>query len=51
MTTQKINSNEKYMLKPWGFAPVAGRKQTGEDDNGELSYAERVYRCMHGKKL
>ena len=36
----KESINEKYLLKPWGFAPIAGRKQRGDDDDGELSYAE-----------
>ena len=36
----KESIKEKYMLKPWGFAPVAGRKQNGADEDGEISYAE-----------
>ena len=31
---------EKYLLKPWGFAPIAGRKQMTGDESAELSYAE-----------
>ena len=36
----KESIKEKYLLKPWGFAPVAGRKQNGADEDGEVSYAE-----------
>ena len=36
----KESIKEKYLLKPWGFAPIAGRKQNGADDDGEISYAE-----------
>ncbi|MSV23732.1 DEAD/DEAH box helicase [Selenomonas sp. WCA-380-WT-3B 3/] len=31
---------EKYLLRPWGFAPIAGSKQMTGDENAELSYAE-----------
>lgn len=36
----KDSVQEKKILKPWGFAPVAGRKQNGFDDDGEMSFAE-----------
>lgn len=36
----KESIKEKYLLKPWGFAPIAGRKQNGADEEGEISYAE-----------
>lgn len=36
----KESIQERYLLKPWGFAPVAGRKQNGADDDGEISFAE-----------
>ena len=36
----KESIKEKYLLKPWGFAPVAGRKQNPADDDGEITYAE-----------
>ena len=36
----KESIKEKYLLKPWGFAPIAGRKQNGADEDGEISYAE-----------
>ena len=36
----KDSIKERYLLKPWGFAPVSGRKQSGADEDGELSYAE-----------
>lgn len=36
----KESIQEKNILKPWGFAPVGGRKQNGSDDDGEISYAE-----------
>lgn len=32
--------SEKNLLKPWGFAPVAGRKQNALDEDGEITYAE-----------
>ena len=31
---------ETNMLKPWGFAPIAGRKQTYSEDDAELTFAE-----------
>jgi hypothetical protein len=31
---------ETNLLKPWGFAPIAGRAYDNEDDNGETTYAE-----------
>ena len=36
----KNSIKEKYLLKPWGFAPVSGRKQNGADEDGEISFAE-----------
>ena len=36
----KDSIQEKKIVKPWGFAPVAGRKQNGFDDDGEMSFAE-----------
>lgn len=36
----KESIQEKYLLKPWGFAPVAGRKQSSADEDGEITYAE-----------
>lgn len=36
----KDSVQEKKILKPWGFAPIAGRKQNGLDDDGEISFAE-----------
>lgn len=36
----KESIREKYLLKPWGFAPIAGRKQNPVDDDGEVTYAE-----------
>ena len=36
----KESVREKYLLKPWGFAPIAGRKQNPADDDGEITYAE-----------
>lgn len=36
----KESIKEKCLLKPWGFAPIAGRKQNGADEDGEISYAE-----------
>lgn len=36
----KDNVQESFILKPWGFAPIAGRKQNEADDNGDVSYAE-----------
>ncbi len=34
------NIQQKSVLKPWGFAPVSGRKQSENDDDGDISYAE-----------
>lgn len=34
------NVQQKFILKPWGFAPIAGRKQSETDDTGDNSYAE-----------
>lgn len=34
------NVQQKFVLKPWGFAPIAGRKQSETDDTGDNSYAE-----------
>lgn len=31
---------EKQLLKPWGFAPLGGTKQNGDNENAEMSYAE-----------
>lgn len=31
---------EKNLLTPWGFAPIAGKKHTDESDDGELSFVE-----------
>lgn len=31
---------QKFVLKPWGFAPVNGRKQSENDDDADISYAE-----------
>ena len=31
---------EKTLLRPWGFSPVAGRKQNSSDDDGEVTFAE-----------
>ncbi len=36
----KESIKEKHLLKPWGFAPIAGRKQSGADEESEISYAE-----------
>lgn len=36
----KKSIQEKSILKPWGFAPIAGRKQNASDDDGEISFAE-----------
>lgn len=36
----KESIQERFLLKPWGFAPVAGRKQNDADDDGEISFAE-----------
>lgn len=36
----KENIQEKKLLKPWGFAPIAGRKQPSAEENAELTYAE-----------
>lgn len=36
----KESIEERHLLKPWGFAPVAGRKQQGADDDGEVTFAE-----------
>lgn len=34
------NIQQKFVLKPWGFAPVNGRKQSENDDDADISYAE-----------
>lgn len=34
------NVQQKFVLKPWGFAPVSGRKQSENDDDADISYAE-----------
>lgn len=34
------NIQQKFILKPWGFAPVNGRKQSENDDDDDISYAE-----------
>ena len=34
------NIQQKFVLKPWGFAPVSGRKQNENDDDADVSYAE-----------
>ena len=34
------NIQQKFILKPWGFAPVSGRKQSENDDDDDISYAE-----------
>ncbi len=31
---------EKNLLKPWGFAPVDGKKYTDDSDDGEISFVE-----------
>lgn len=36
----KDNIQQKFVLKPWGFAPVNGRKQSENDDDADISYAE-----------
>lgn len=36
----KDNIQHKFVLKPWGFAPVNGRKQSENDDDSDISYAE-----------
>ena len=36
----KKSIEEKSLLRPWGFAPVAGRKQNSSDDDGEVTFAE-----------
>ena len=36
----KESIEEKSLLRPWGFAPVAGRKQNSSDDDGEVTFAE-----------
>lgn len=36
----KDNIQQKFILKPWGFAPVNGRKQSENDDDADISYAE-----------
>ena len=36
----KENIQEKMLLRPWGFAPVAGRKLKVADDDGEVTFAE-----------
>lgn len=34
------NIKQKFVLRPWGFAPVNGRKQSENDDDADISYAE-----------
>ena len=34
------NVAQKFILKPWGFAPINGRKQSENDDIADISYAE-----------
>lgn len=34
------NVQQRFVLKPWGFAPINGRKQSENDDTGDNSYAE-----------
>lgn len=34
------NVQQKFILKPWGFAPINGRKQGENDDDADISYAE-----------
>lgn len=36
----KESIQESNLLKPWGFAPVAGRKQSAADEDGEITFAE-----------
>lgn len=36
----KDNIQQKFVLKPWGFAPVNGRKQSENDDDADISFAE-----------
>ncbi len=36
----KNSIQEKFLLKPWGFAPIAGRKLNDSSDDGEISFAE-----------
>lgn len=36
----KNSIQQTFLLKPWGFAPIAGRKQIGDDDIGEMTYVE-----------
>lgn len=37
----KESIQEMPLVKPWGFAPVSGRKQDNDDDDGEVTYAGR----------
>lgn len=34
------NIQQKFVLKPWGFAPISGRKQDEADDISDDSFAE-----------